>query len=144
MTYNLSSELDRQKFITRGRDLLGKGVIVTLEEKTIRSLNQNSYLHLLIGVVAMEVGTTLEDAKTVYFKRLCNRELFEKTFHDPLLNEERMMLRSTASLEKEEMSQAIDRFKKWAAEQGIYLPEPGDRELLAQIRYEMDRQSRYL
>lgn len=144
MTYNLSSELDRQKFITRGRDLLDKGVIVTLEEKTIRSLNQNSYLHLLIGVVAMEVGTTLEDAKTVYFKRLCNRELFEKTFHDPLLNEERMTLRSTASLEKEEMSQAIDRFKKWAAEQGIYLPEPGDRELLAQIRYEMDRQSRYL
>lgn len=144
MTYNLASELDRSKFNARAKALLEKGGIVTLEEKVVRSLSQNAYLHLLIGVVAMEVGTTLEDAKATYFKRICNRELFEVTFRDRLLGETRTTLRSSASLSKEEMSSAIDRFKRWAAENGIYMPEPGDEQLLALIRYEMDKQRNYL
>lgn len=144
MTYNLSSELDRGKFQARAEALLKKGAIVSLEEKTVRSLSQNAYLHLLIGVVAMEVGTSLEDAKTTYFKRICNRELFETSFKDKLLGETRTTLRSSASLSKEEMSTAIDRFKRWAAEQGIYMPEPGDEQLLAIIRYEMDKMKQYL
>lgn len=144
MTYNLSSELDKGRYEARSADLLRRGAIVTLEEKTVRSLSQNAYLHLLIGVVAMEVGTTLEDAKSTYFKQVCNKELFEQTIQDRLLGRTRTTLRSTTALSKEEMSVAIDRFKRWAAEQGIYLPEPGDDQLLAQIRYEMDRMKRYL
>lgn len=144
MTYNLASELDRSKFNARAKALLEKGGIVTLEEKVVRSLSQNAYLHLLIGVVAMEVGTTLEDAKTEYFKKLCNRELFEVRFRDPLLKVERTALRSTASLTKEEMSTAIDRFKHWGNMNGIYMPEPGDASLLAQIRCEMEKQRNYL
>lgn len=142
--YNLASELDRQKFQARTEALLKKEAVVSLEERTCRSLNQNAYLHLLIGLVAMEVGTTLEDAKTEYFKRLCNADLFEQKFHDPLQNKERVTLRSTASLTKEEMSTAIDRFKMWASLNEIYMPEPGDASLLAQIRCEMEKQRIYL
>jgi hypothetical protein len=142
--YNLATELDRQKFRARTQALLDKEAVVSLEERTCRSLNQNAYLHLLIGTVAMEVGTTLEDAKTEYFKKLCNRELFEVRFRDPLLKVERTALRSTASLTKEEMSTAIDRFKHWGNMNGIYMPEPGDASLLAQIRCEMEKQRNYL
>ena len=142
--YNLTSELDRQKFKTRTEALLKKGAVVSLEERTCRSLSQNAYLHLLIGVVAMEVGTTLEDAKVEYFKKLCNKELFEVKFYDPLQRVERTALRSTASLSKEEMSVAIDRFKMWASLNDIYMPEPGDEQLLAQIRCEMEKQRLYM
>lgn len=142
--YNLTSELDRQKFKARTEALLKKGAVVSLEERTCRSLSQNAYLHLLIGTVAMEVGTTLEDAKVEYFKKLCNRELFEVKFNDPLQKVERTAWRSTASLSKEEMTVAIDRFKMWASLNDIYMPEPGDDQLLAQIRCEMEKQRIYL
>ena len=53
-------------------------------------------------------------------------------------------LRSSADLTKEEMSLSIDRFKRWASENGIYLPEPGDAEMLQQIQYEMDKVKAWL
>lgn len=52
------------------------------------------------------------------------------------------MLRSTSALTKEEMSTAIDRFKKWAAQYEIYLPNPGDNELAKQAEIEIYRYQR--
>lgn len=54
------------------------------------------------------------------------------------------MLRSSKDLTKEEMSTAIDRFKRWASEQGIYIPEPEDTERLREIEVEMGRMQRWL
>ena len=54
------------------------------------------------------------------------------------------VLRSSADLTKEEMSLAIDRFKKWAAEQGMYLPDPEDEALLSMIQVEMGKVRKYL
>lgn len=144
MQYDLTNRLDRERFQTRAAALLSKGGIVDMTEKTARSLSQNNYLHLIIGAVAMEVGETMEYAKAEYFKRHVNGDMFIVSKRDMLLGTDRQRLRSSAELTKEEMSIAIDRFKKWAAEQGIFLPEPGDRELLMQIQYEMDKQRRYL
>ena len=53
-------------------------------------------------------------------------------------------LRSTAELTKEEMSTAIDRFKRWGAENGIYMPNPDDASLLKAIEIEMGRMKSYL
>jgi hypothetical protein len=52
--------------------------------------------------------------------------------------------RSTSEVSKEEMSTAIDRFKRWGAENGIYLPDPGDESLLQAIAIEMGRNNQYL
>lgn len=73
MLYNLSIPLDRERFAARANALLQKGSVVELTEKTLRTHNQNSYLHLIIGVVAMEVGVTLEYAKKEYFKKLSTK-----------------------------------------------------------------------
>ena len=54
------------------------------------------------------------------------------------------MIRSSADLTKEEMSMAIDRFKRWGAENGIYMPNPGDESLLREIAIEMGRNKAYL
>ena len=110
MLYDLSSEFQRKAFLARVDNLMEKGAVVELTEKAFRSPNQNRYLHLLIGVVAIETGNTLEDAKTYYFKKMVNPDLFQVYVKDNMGNTIDR-LRSTAELTKEEMSTAIDRFK---------------------------------
>ena len=143
MQYDLANDLQRQTFITRCKALLDKGVVVDLAERSFRSRNQNSYLHLIIGVVAMETGTTVAYAKEWYFKRLCNKDLFVTTRADRYAGQVELV-RSSADLTQEEMSMAIDRFKRWGSENGIYMPSPGDESLLREIAIEMGRNKAYL
>lgn len=143
MVYDLSSDFQRKSFLARMDNLMEKGAVVELTEKTFRSPNQNRYLHLLIGIVAIETGNTLEDAKKWYFKEICNPDLFHVQHRDKMGNCIDH-IRSTAELTKEEMSTAIDRFKRWGAENGIYMPNPDDASLLKAIEIEMGRMKSYL
>ena len=143
MTYNLANEFQRKAFLARCEDCLDKSAVVELTTKTFRSRNQNSYLHLLIGVVAIDTGNTLAFTKEQYFKRLVNPDLFIQEVTD-LYAGKVEIVRSTTDLTMGEMSMAIDRFKKWGAENGIYLPNPGDESLLREIEIEMARNKQYL
>lgn len=143
MQYDLSNELQRKSFSARVEHLLGKGAVCELTEKTFRTKGQNNYLHLLLGVVAMATGNTLEDVKREYFKALVNPDIFIHRKTDRMGNTI-VVYRSSADVSKEEMSTAIDRFKRWGAENGIYLPDPGDESLLQAIAIEMGRNNQYL
>lgn len=143
MQYNLANELDKRRFMERARSLADRGRLVELTEKALRSRAQNAYLHAIIGVVAMETGNTLAYTKDTYFKRLVNPATFLVEKDDPLAGKV-TVVRSSADLTKEEMSTAIDRFKRWAYENGMYLPEPGDEALLRDIGIEMGRNAAYL
>lgn len=143
MQYQLSNELDWQKFRIRVSTLKKRGAVVELTEKAFRTRNQNNYLHLLLGVVAMETGNTLAYVKEWYFKRMCNPATFVIEKEDKYLGKI-CELRSTADCSTEEMRDAIDRFRMWGNEQGIYMPEPGDESLLRDIEIEMGRYSKYL
>lgn len=143
MQYDLNKELDRRRFANRVDDLLKCGAFVELTEKKLRSLNQNAYLHLLIGVVAMETGNTMEDTKRYYFKELVNPDVFVDNRTDNRGTTIKHV-RSSAEVSKEEMSKCIDKFKRWAAENRIYLPEPTDEAVLRDIAFEMSRRDRYL
>ena len=100
MVYDLSSDFQRKAFLARVDNLMEKGAVVELTEKVFRSPNQNRYLHLLIGVVAIETGNTLEDAKKWYFKETCNSDLFHVQHRDKMGNCIDH-IRSTAELTKE-------------------------------------------
>lgn len=143
MIYNLSNEFQRKAFLARCEDCLDKALVVELTTKSFRSRNQNSYLHLLIGVVAMETGNTLAFTKEMYFKKLVNGDIFCVMKDDPIMGRVQV-LRSTSDLTMEETSMAIDRFKKWGSENGFYMPNPGDESLLKEIEIEMGRNKRYL
>ena len=143
MLYDLTSEMQRKSFLARIDNLIEKGAVVEMTERAFRSPNQNRYLHLLIGVVAIETGNTLEDTKTYYFKKVVNPDLFQVYVKDNMGNTIDR-LRSTTELTKEEMSIAIDRFKRWGAENGIYMPNPEDIHLLKEIEVEMGRMKSYL
>lgn len=143
MMYNLSTPLDRERFAAKANALLQKGSVVELTEKTLRSRNQNSYLHLIIAAIAMDVGVSLEYAKREYFKRLVNKDLFIRKEQDRFSGEIEV-IRSSSDLTIEEMRTAIDRFKMWAAENGFYLPSPEDADRLRDIEIEMGRMRQYL
>ena len=63
MTYDFKIELDLLKADARWEALKRKGAVVELIERKTRTPRQNNYLHLIIGVVAMETGNTLAYAK---------------------------------------------------------------------------------
>ena len=143
MIYNLAQPMDRDRFAARANMLLQKQSVVDLTEKTFRSGHQNSYIHLLIGVVAMDVGVTLDYAKREYFKKLVNRDIFVRKVQDKFCGEGEH-IRSSAELSMEEMTIAIDRFKRWGAENGFYFPSPEDEARLKDIEIEMGRIRQYL
>ena len=144
MLYDLSNELSRKQFAARVKHLWEKGAgIVELTDKSRRSLNQNNYLHAILGVLALETGNSLEVVKREIYKKKVNPDLFLRIKHDPMLGEIEEV-RSSRDLTKEEMSLSLDRYKKFCADNGIFLPEPGDEELLRQIEYEMARAAKYL
>lgn len=143
MIYNLSAPLDRERFAARANALLRKGCVADLTEKTLRSTQQNSYIHLIIGVVAMDTGVTIDYAKTEYFKRLVNKDLFIVKMQDRFCGEVEV-IKSSRDLTKEEMTIAIDRFRRWGTENGFYLPSPEDKERLRDIEIELGRMRQYL
>lgn len=143
MTYDLSNVRHLAQIYTRLRALEERGAIVELREVTGRTKAQNSYLHLILGVVAMDTGNTLAYTKEMYFKRLVNPDIFVQEVNDLYVGKVQVV-RSSAELSVETMSTAIDRFKRWAAENGIYIPEPEDKERLRDIELEMGRMKSYL
>lgn len=143
MLYNLANELDATRLSIRLSADIKKGAVVEYTGKQFRSPNQNRYLHLVIGVVAMETGNTLAFTKEQYFKRLVNAEVFVQDREDQYLGKVQV-LRSSRDLTVEEMRIAIDKFKRWAAENGIYIPDPEDEERLREIEIEMGRLKTWL
>lgn len=143
MTYNLTNANQLAQFKSSVASLESRGASVELREITGRSKAQNSYLHLILGVVAIETGNTLAYTKEAYFKRLVNPDIFVLHKRDRFAGDV-TWLRSTSELTTEEASTAIDRFKRWAADEGIYIPDPEDAERLKDIEMEMGRMKSYL
>ena len=124
MNYDLRDKDNRKRFIRYANSLLrNERTLVSLEDKSNRTLNQNSYIHVLCRIMAEGTGTTEQYAKQVYFKELANPQLFIRITKDPLTNEMVKTIRSTCDLTIQEMSTAINNFIMWAAEQGYQMPE---------------------
>jgi hypothetical protein len=139
MLYDLKNPLDRERFKRRCNALFTKQGIVELSEKTQRSTQQNRYLHLLLGYLAIETGNTMDYAKEVFYKRTANKELFVREKEDDILGRIEY-LRSSAELSKEEMTLSIDRLRDWSSQTaGIYLPAANEQEFLASIEYELSK-----
>ena len=143
MTYNLANTLDQERFRLKAVQLLNKGAAVDLTEKTFRSPSQNRYLHAILGVVALETGNTVEYVKSEYFKKLVNPAVFIQHKEDKYVGDV-AVLRSSRDLTVEEMRIAIDRFQRWAAENGIYIPQPEDEARIREIEIEMARAAKWI
>ena len=113
--FNLKNEYDIPKFKAYVNKLFQEHAVVEVRKKLPnRTLSQNSYLHLLLGYFGSEYGCSLDEAKIDFYKRTCNRDLFErKTVNKK--GKEVTYLRSSAELTTGEMTLSIDRFRNWSA-----------------------------
>lgn len=124
MNYDLSIQDERRSFIRRANALLKKQRgNVSLKDESNRTLNQNSYLHILCRILAAQTGVTEAYAKQVYLKELANPSLFVTVSKDKITGQTVRYYRSTSDLTIPEMRRAITDFRQWAYENGYYLPE---------------------
>ena len=99
---------------------------------------------MILSYFACETGNTLEWVKREYYKILVNPETFVREREDPWLGRVKY-LRSSADLDKGEMTLTIDRFRAWSSvEAGIYLPSPDEHRLLELAEMEVERNKEYL
>lgn len=124
MIYDLTNPLHRKQFAKRANDMLRKSCTnAVLIDESKRSIKQNSYLHVLCRILAIETGVTEDYSKQVYFKQLANPTLFIVEEEDKITGAKLQRLKSTSELTKEEMTRAINTFRRWSEENGYYLPE---------------------
>lgn len=138
MKLDLKKPYDKSKAIDYFKKLLDKGAKIELTEKKLqRSLKTNRYQHALFSLYGMEFGETLDHVKQVVFKIEANRAMFVKEHINEDTGEVTTYLRSTANLDSQEASSAIDRFRNLSSARGLYLPS-GDEYIMAQ--FEIDKQ----
>jgi len=139
MIFNSTIQLDKKRAIQRFEFFLSKGKTFELKEKhPKRSIRANSYLHLILTWFGLETGYTMQEVKQESFKKLVNTDMFYEGSVEGVVKIERW--RSTASLDKEEMTLAITRFRNFSSKElGIYLPEPNDLVLLQELENEISK-----
>ena len=143
--YDTSRDYDARRARQRLEYLIGKRRLVDLTDRSSRSTAQNSYMHVCVGIVAMETGYPMEHVKQEWFKKHVNAEIFQDGgFTDRVTGQYVRRWRSTVSLTKEEMTLAIDRWRNWAAQQGWYIPSPEEKAMIRQAAAEIDRQKQFL
>jgi len=110
--------LDKEKFLFLVESIKNHDGPVKIEKvKKRRTTSQNSYLHILITVFAIEIGNTLEEMKTD-LKRDCEFMRYEKN--------DNWYLRRSSDLNTKEMTDWIDWIRNKAGIEGFYLPTPDD------------------
>lgn len=143
MKYDLAQEHEIKRIYMRLKQLETKGALVDLTDKSKRSLSQNNYMYLLFACFSLEYGCSLDYAKQIVFKEMVCPEVFmyeRKNKFGITIPEKR----STANIPKEKLTECIGRFKEWAGQAGILLPEATDQGWLRSIELEADRMKQYL
>lgn len=147
MKYDLSHTSDIERARERFNSLVdkGKGILELTLVSEKRTIKQNAYLHVILSLFACEFGENVEYVKTMYFKRLVNPHIFFRKKMDKIQRVETGYLRSTSDLTKEELQEAIERFRNWASiKAGIYLPSSEEHRLLQLAEIEISKNKNFL
>lgn len=144
MLYNLRTEAGRDRAFSRLQSLAKAGAVVEIADKTIRSPQQNRYLHAIIGYIAVKYGCSAEYCKREFFKTAANSNIFkvERVANNGARYYD---LRSTSDLSREEISQAIDNFRAWAMDYiGEYIPRADEYMAVNEMELIIQRETRGL
>ena len=113
MIYNLANKQEQQRFTEKFAEYLNSGFIVELiKKRKPKTVSQNSYLHAIISIFAIEFGYTLEESKTL-LKRSCSFMRYEKNGQ--------WFLTRTRDLDTKQMASFVDWIRNYSAKQGLYL-----------------------
>lgn len=114
MKLDLNQDFDKQKATTYLGKMMEKGSFIEIKEiRSKRTINQNSYLHVCFSIIALDLGYTLQEIKTV-LKRQYGMT-YEKNGNK--------FLKSTTELDTVEMTHFIDWLREFSMDQfGVYIP----------------------
>lgn len=117
--------------------LINRGYLVEITMKRHkRTLDQNSYLHVILTAWGGHLGYTLAEIKQLVKERLCPDifayEKNRKTFY-----------RSTADLDTLEATTVIDKIRVTAKETGFTIASPEDHALIRQLQNENELLEQY-
>lgn len=137
MIFNLANqeELAKAREYLNQVARLGKRVEIVRKAEH-RTLNQNSYLHLILGYFGTQTGYTAEEAKVLYKRLSSDLYVYEKNGTK--------FLRSSADLSKEDMAKSIDRFMQYSEKQGVPLPLVNNQDFLDLATNTVEAQKQYL
>ena len=120
MKLNLTKPDEANKAEVYFAKLLKDGAKIELKRiSPPRSINQNSYLHVLFTLWGNHFGYTVEESKQVvkftleyYYKK------GDMRFYD-----------QTSTMTSKELSEFVDKFRNWSASEGLFLPSADDYKL---------------
>lgn len=146
MLYDCSNRLEADKLKKRIDGAISRGEVIEVTSPfRKRSLDQNSYLHLIIAYLASQIGESPEYVKREYYKKECNGELYIVRKRDCYTERVTEEIRSSKDLSVEEMSLSIERFKDWSARVvEIPLPDAEKKEELTYALQEIERNNKYV
>ena len=143
MKYNLSSSHDIAEAQRLLSQLTVDGKMVEIKEvKPRRSLNQNSFLHVLLGAFGANLGYSLSEAKELYKRLPGNKDLYVYT--KDVGGKPMEFTRSSADLNKDEMTKSIETLREWSAKMGYPLPTADNVEELRRLENYIEQHERYL
>jgi len=116
MIFDFNSDFDAIKARKRLEYLIQKKAVINLsEKKKKRTIRQNAYMHVCLGLFCMETGYTMKEAKELFSYQLPDLMRYTKN--------EFTFQRSTSELDTSEMSILIDNIRETALDQlGLYIP----------------------
>lgn len=145
MIFDLNNPYQRNDFKDYINKLYSEKKVVEVKKiNPRRTLAQNSYLHVILGYFASQYGCSMDEAKVDFFKRQCNKEIFEEKIVNRA-GKEVVRLRSSSDLTTAEMTLAIERFRNWSAyEGGIYLPSANEEDMIIYARQEIEKNREFI
>jgi len=97
-----------------------------------RTIQQNSYLHLLFSLYGLHFGLTLEEAK----------QDIKRDLGYTYIKNEREYFKHTSEMNTKELTDFIEKFRSYSSTLGLYLPKPN--EISDEQLNEIDRNQNYL
>lgn len=114
MKYDLSNAFEAKKAQNYLDGLIkSEDKVEITKKRAIRSIPQNSYLHVCITLYAIHFGYTIEESKT-HLKRNCAFMIYEK--------EGEKFLKRTRDLDTKELTDFIEWIRAYSAVHGCYVP----------------------
>lgn len=126
--------------------LIKKGAYVKIENVDCKSADINSYFHLIVTYLAVQLGCTVHYAKEDIVKKIICPEIFLEERFMKNGGEAFTHVRSWAKLNTTEANRVVNKLRNYSSiELGIRLPEPPDlaypqaqREIRAEIEAAKD------
>lgn len=143
--FNLNSDLAVQRFDLWTAKMKAEKKRVRVEDLEPKSLGQNAYIHLIFAYVALETGYTKEWVKQTLFKQVVNRQIFVIEKVNEQNGEIYTVVRSWATVTKDEATLSINRFIEYVkVEGGLDIPDPTNKQDISYIQQEVFNNQQYI